>query len=317
MIELGYALSSEEHGPRDLVANAKRAEGAGFSFASISDHYHPWIDRQGESPFVWSVIGAIAEATEKLRLMTGVTCPMIRIHPAIIAQAAATSAALMPGRFYLGLGTGENLNEHILGDRWPPGNERLEMLEEALEVIRLLWQGDESNHRGRHYTVDHARVYSLPEQLPPILIAAKGEKATALAARADGLVSTAPDKEQIELFEKEGGGGKPRFGMIHVCWAEDEQTARKIAHEWWPTSALKGEVGVELPLPRHFEQAAEMVTEDDVAESTICGPDPERHIEEIMKFEEAGYDHVYIHQVGPHQAEFIDFYEHQVMPKLR
>ena len=316
-MELGYALSSEEHGPRDLVANAKRAEEAGFSFASISDHFHPWIDRQGESPFVWSVIGAIAEATESLQLMTGVTCPMIRIHPAIIAQAAATSAGLMPGRFRLGLGTGENLNEHVLGDRWPPADVRLEMLEESIEVIRLLWQGEESSHRGRHYTVDHARIYSLPEELPPILIAAKGDKATTLAARAgDGLISTSPETDQIKLFEKEGGRNKPRYGMIHVCWAEDEDTARKIAREWWPTSALKGEVGVELPLPRHFEQAADNVTEDDVAKTTICGSDPEKHLEEIRKFEEAGYSHVYVHQVGPHQSGFIDFYEQQVMPKL-
>ena len=170
--EIGYALSSEEHAPADLVRYARLAEERGFTYALISDHFHPWTDRQGQSPFVWSVIGAIAEATERLRLGTGVTCPTIRIHPAIIAQAAATAAALMPGRFFLGVGTGENLNEHILGDRWPEGRVRLEMLEEAIEVIRLLWQGGYQSHHGTHYTVEQARLYTLPDEPPPIMVAA-------------------------------------------------------------------------------------------------------------------------------------------------
>src|SRR3954465_13378228 len=161
MAELGYALSSEEHRPNDLVRAAQRAEEVGFTFALISDHFHPWVDAQGQSPFVWSVLGGIAHATQRLRVGTGVPCPLVRVHPAIIAQATATVAAMMPGRFFLGVGSGENLNEHILGDRWPLPDERLEMLEEAVEVIRLLWQGGEQTHRGRHYTVDHARVYTL------------------------------------------------------------------------------------------------------------------------------------------------------------
>src|SRR5881227_3193228 len=175
--EIGYALSSEEHGPRELVAQARRAEEVDFAFALISDHFHPWTDRQGQSAFVWSVIGGIAQATSRLRLGTGVTCPTIRIHPAIVAQAAATAAAMMPGRFFLGVGSGENLNEHILGDRWPFPDERIEMLEEAIEVIRQLWEGGYQTHRGRHYRVEKARIYTLPEELPPIAVAAAGRTA--------------------------------------------------------------------------------------------------------------------------------------------
>ena len=177
MTEIGYALSSEEHRPSDLARNARRAEEAGFSFALISDHFHPWVDRQGHSPFVWSVIGGIAQTTERLRLGTGVTCPTMRIHPAIIAHAAATAADMMPGRFFLGVGTGENLNEHVLGDHWPPADVRREMLEEAVDVIRLLWQGGVQSHYGDYYTVENARLYTLPDELPPIVLAASGTKA--------------------------------------------------------------------------------------------------------------------------------------------
>ena len=317
MIEVGYALSSEEHPPRDLVRNAQRAEEAGFAFAMISDHFHPWIDRQGQSPFVWSVIGAIAQTTEHLRLGTGVTCPIIRTHPAIVAHAAATVAAMMPGRFFLGLGTGENLNEHVLGERWPPGDMRLEMLEEAIEVITELWKGKSTTHRGRHYTVEGARIYTLPEEPPLILVAAKGERAIRLAARNDGLIGTSPDPELMRTFDEAGGIDKPRYAMIHVCWAQDDATARRIAHEWWPNSAIPGELSVELPLPRHFEQAAELVGEDDVARSFTCSSDPGKHLEAIGAYARAGYDHIYIHQVGPDQEGFFHFYEREILPKLR
>lgn len=317
MTELGYALSSEEHPPNDLVRYAKRAEDTGFGFALISDHFHPWVDRQGQSPFVWNVIGAIAATTERLRLGTGVTCPLIRTHPAIIAQAAATSAAMMPGRFLLGLGTGENLNEHILGDRWPAVDVRLEMLEEAIELIRLLWRGGVQSHRGRHYTVENARIYTLPDEPPPILIAAKGEKAGRLAGRAgDGLVGVSPDEQMMNAFDSAGGKGKPRYGQVTVCWAKTEAEAKKTAYEWWPNAGVKGDLSVELPLPRQFEQAAEMISEDDVAESVVCGPDRDRHLEAIRTFEEGGYDHVYVHQVGPDQEGFFRFYKREVLPKL-
>src|SRR5919109_339000 len=278
MVEFGYTLSAEEHGPADLVRWARAAEDAGFGFALISDHFHPWIDRQGHSPFVWTVLGGIAEATERLHVGTGVTCPLIRIHPAIVAQAAATTAALMSGRFFLGVGTGENLNEHILGDRWPPAAMRLEMLEEAVELIRFLWRGEDAPHRGRHYTVENARIYTLPEEPPPIFVAAAGEKATKLAGRiGDGLIGTSPDAEQIRRFERAGGEDKPRYAQVHVCWAGTEEEAKHVAREWWPNTTLPGELGVELALPRHFEQAAELLSEDDVCKQLTCGPDPETH----------------------------------------
>jgi G6PDH family F420-dependent oxidoreductase len=317
MNPVGLALSSEEHPPHELVRQALLGEVAGFEYALISDHFHPWTDAQGESPFVWSVIGAIAQATDDLRLGTGVTCPTIRTHPAVIAQAAATCGALMPGRFFLGVGTGENLNEHVVGARWPAADERQDMLEEAIEVIRLLWKGGERTHRGEHYTVEHARIYTLPDPLPEIYVAASGEKAAKLAARVgDGLVSTAPNEDLVRQFQQAGGGGKPTYGQVHVCWGPDEKKARRIAHETWPNAAVKGELGQELPLPRHFEQAAEMVSEDDVAELVTCGPDPERHVDAIRRYLDAGFDYVYVHQVGHEQDGFFDFYRREVLPKL-
>jgi G6PDH family F420-dependent oxidoreductase len=315
--EVGYSLSSEEHDPVALVKQAQRAEAAGFSFAMISDHFHPWTDRQGQSPFVWNVIGAIATVTSRLRLGTGVTCPLIRVHPAVIAQAAATSAAMMPGRFFLGVGTGENLNEHILGRHWPEPEVRLEMLEEAVGVIRRLWSGDLVSHRGRHYTIENARIYTRPPEPPPILVAASGRKAAALAGRmGDGIISTTPDAEALKLFSASGGEGKPRYGQITVCWAANEATARRTAHEFWPTAALAGGLRQELPLPSHFEQAAATVREDDVAREIVCGPDPEAHLDQIRAYRDAGFDHIYIHQIGPDQEGFFGFYQRELAPRL-
>src|SRR5437763_1099082 len=254
-VQLGYALSSEEHGPLELVRNARRAEEAGFTFAMISDHFHPWTDRQGNSPFVWTVLGGVAQVTERLRVGTGVTCPLIRIHPAIVAQAAATVADAMPGRFFLGVGTGENLNEHVTGERWPPIDERIEMLEEAVEWMRLLWQGGQQTHRGPHYTVEQARIYTLPDEPPPIYVAAAGERMTRVAAKiGDGLIATSPDGEQISMYDRLSGGGRPKIGQLHVCWAADEDRAKTTAFDWWPNISMPGELGQELPLPRHFEQ---------------------------------------------------------------
>ena len=317
MTAIGYALSSEEHGAVQLVRHAQRAEQAGFSFALISDHYHPWIDRQGHSPFVWGVLGAIAQATETLRVGTGVTCPTVRIHPAIIAQAAATAASLMPDRFFLGLGTGERLNEHILGTPWPDWDVRAEMLDEAVTVIRDLWGGEVSSHRGRHYTVQSARIYSLPDRLPPIYLAAGAPKAAEQAARlGDGIIATAPDAALLETFAAAGGLG-PRFGQVTLCWAATEKEARRTARAWWPTVAIHGEAIQELPSPRHFEQLTETVSEREIARVIPCGPDARRHLDRIQAYIDAGFDHVYLHQVGPDQAGFIKFAEGELLPALR
>lgn len=318
MAEIGYALSSEEHSPANLVNFARRAEESGFTFALISDHFHPWIDLQGQSPFVWSTLGAISQATTRLRLGTGVTCPTIRIHPAIIAQAAATVAALMPGRFFLGVGTGENLNEHIAGDHWPPHDIRLDMLEEAVDVIRTLWEGGLQSYDGMYYIVENARIYTLPEEPIPIMVAAAGPSAAESAGRiGNGMIGTAPKSDVLEQFNQAGGAGKPHYGQITVCWAPDETEARRIAHKWWPNAALKGEVSQELPTPTHFEQACQLVREEDIAQEIICGPDPQRHIQGIQKYIDAGYEYVYVHQVGPAQEGFFRFYEQEVLPRFR
>jgi G6PDH family F420-dependent oxidoreductase len=315
MVELGYAISSEEHPARELVEHACRAEAAGFAFALISDHFHPWTDRQGQSPFAWTVIGAIAQATQRLRLGTGVTCPTTRYHPAIVAQAAATAASLMPNRFFLGVGSGENLNEHILGEGWPSAATRQIMLAEAIDVIRLLWQGGLQSHDGEYFTLDRARLFSLPEAPPPLLVAASGAQAAELAgAMGDGLIATSPDSEVVEAFRRGGGMRKPMYGQLTVCWAADEAQARRTAHEWWPNIAIGGELSQELPLPRHFTQAAATVREEDVAQAMVCGPDPDRHRAAIQQFVDAGFEQVYVHQVGPDQRGFFDFYQRSVLP---
>jgi coenzyme F420-dependent glucose-6-phosphate dehydrogenase len=317
MIQVGYKLCSEEHSPQQLLEHARQAEETGFSFAMISDHFHPWIDHQGQSSFVWSILGGLAQVTKRIKLGTAVTCPTMRIHPAIIAQAAATAAAMLEGRFMLGLGSGENLNEHIFADHWPETDVRQAMLEEAVEVIRQLWQGGQQSHYGCYYTVENARIYTLPDSLPPILIAAAGPKAAELAGRiGDGLISTAPDRDVAEQFDRAGGSAKPRYAEMTVCWAEDEKKARQTAFECWPNVAMKGELTQVLPVPAHFEQAAKMLKEEDIAQEIVCGPDPARYIDDLKEYEEAGFTNVFIHQIGPDQAGFFRFCERELIPRL-
>jgi coenzyme F420-dependent glucose-6-phosphate dehydrogenase len=316
-MEIGYTLASEDWAPDDLVALARRAEETGFEYALVSDHIHPWTDAQGNSPFVWSVIGGIAEATERLRLGTGVTCPLIRIHPAIVAHAAATCACLMPGRFFLGLGTGENLNEHVLGHRWPAADERLEMLEEAIGIMRLLWQGGEQTHRGKHYTVDHCRIYNVPDEPIELAIAAAQPLAAELAGRfGDAVITTSPDAELGQKFEEAGGSGKPKYGQLHVCYGDDEEECKSLAAELWPNIAMKGSLGQELPRPEDFELVAPMVTPDDMGEAMPCGPDPDHYHEAIAEYEDAGYDHVFVHQIGPDQDAFFRFFGAEILARV-
>lgn len=316
-MKIGYFLSCEEFDPRQLVRQARMAEDAGFHGLWISDHFHPWNDAQGHSPFVWSVIGAVSQTISRIRLMTAVTCPTVRVHPAIVAQAAATSSLLLEGRFTLGLGSGEALNEHILGGRWPRADERLEMLEEAVQVIRRLWQGGMQSHRGRHYQVENARIYDLPEQPPPIMISGFGPKATRLAARiGDGFCTVSPDKEAVDLYRSKAGKDKLVAGGMKVCWGEEEQSARATAHRLWPSEQLPGELAQILPTPVHFEQASELISEAMVAEAVPCGPDIDLHLQAIQRYQDAGFDELYIQQIGSEQERFFEVYANEILPRF-
>ncbi len=316
MTQFGYFLSSEEHPPAELVRQARLAQDAGFEALWISDHFHPWNDAQGQSAFVWSVIGALSQAVT-LPVTTAVTCPTVRIHPAVIAQAAATAAVQLDGRFVLGVGSGENLNEHVTGARWPETDVRLEMLEEAIDIIRKLQTGDFVSHHGRHYTVENARIYTLPENPVPIYVSGFGPKAIKLAGRvADGFVSTSPDADSVKLFRDSGGLSKPTQAGTKVCYGTDRNEAVKTAHRLWATSGLPGELSQELPSPRHFEQASQLVTEEMTAEATVCGDDVDEHVELLRKYVDAGFDEVYVSQMGPTSPEFFRFYADKVLPRL-
>jgi G6PDH family F420-dependent oxidoreductase len=313
----GYFLSCEEFTPAELLEQARMAERAGFKALWISDHFHPWNDEQGQSAFVWSMIGALSQAT-RLPITTAVTCPTIRIHPAIIAQATATSSVLLDGRFTFGVGSGEALNEHVLGDAWPSADVRLEMLEEAVEVIRLLHSGGVKDHDGTYYTVENARIYTLPGRPVPIYVSGFGAKSATLAGRiADGFCCTKPDAELVGTFRDSGGGSKPVQGGFKVCWGPDEQQAVQTAHRLWANEQLPGELAQVLPTPQHFEQASQLVTPEMVGESVVCGPDADRHVQQVRSFVDAGYDEVFVSQIGPDQEGFFRFWTEQVAPKLR
>ena len=318
MTTFGYTLSSEEHPPRALVANARRAEEAGFEFASISDHYHPWVSAQGHSPFVWSVLGGIAAATEGIRVGTGVTCPIVRTHPAVVAHAVATTSLLFDGRFFFGVGTGEALNEHVVGARWPPPAVRREMLEEAVAVIRELLTGETVEHRGAHYEVDNARLFDAPPADVPIIVSGFGVEAAALAGRiGDGYWGNAPDRDLLATFERAGGSG-PRYAQLNLCWNARQDTARKIVFGTWPNAAVPGQLSQDLPTWTHFEQATEIVTEDDATTSVPCGPDIAGDLRDsVRRYVEAGYDHLYFHQIGDDQDGFFDFWERELRDEVR
>ena len=316
MVEVGYFLSSEEHTSKELVQGAVLAEQAGFRKAWISDHFHPWNDAQGQSPFVWTVLGAIASATEALHLTTAVTCPTFRTHPAIIAQAAATTAEVFDGRFSLGVGSGEALNEHVTGMPWPRVDVRLEMLAEALSIIRELWQGGLTSIEGKYYDVENARIYTRPETPPDILVSGFGPKSTELAARiGDGFMTTMPDADAVKTYRDNGGTGLVQGGL-KVCWGPDEDAAAKTAHELWGMELIPGQFAQDAPLPRHFEQVSQLVSVEMVREKVPCGPDPERYITAIREYADAGFDEVYVGQMGPDQKGMIDFVRSEVLPHV-
>lgn len=316
MTKFGLTLSSEEHPPNHLVEMAVAAEESGFDFISISDHFHPWISEQGHSPFVWSVLGAIAASTDEIEVGVGVSCPIMRIHPAIYAQAVATTAVLLDGRFTWGVGTGEALNEHILGDPWPTADIRLEMLEEALEVIRLLWEGDSVTHRGKHFTVEDATIFDVPSELPPIVVSAFAESSAELAAQSgDGLWTTGTKGEVIEAYKSAGGTG-PIWSQLSLCWDEDRDKALERAHRMWPNTGLPGQLAQDLRTVEHMEQATRLVKPDDLEGTMPIGPDPEPLIQSINEAESAGIEYIYMHQIGNPLRGFLDFWVDEIEPEL-
>jgi G6PDH family F420-dependent oxidoreductase len=316
-MRIGYFLACEEFAPHELLDQARMARDAGFEGFWISDHFHPWIDAQGQSPFVWSMIGALSQVSD-LPVTTAVTCPTTRIHPAIIAQSAATSAVLHHGRFVLGVGTGEALNEHIYGDAWPRADVRLEMLEEAVDIMRKLWAGGFVDHDGEHYTVENARIYTLPERPPPVYVSGFGPKSVELAGRiGDGYITTRPDADSVARFRDLAGADRPAQGGFKASYADTEDEGVRIAYERWPSSGVPGELNQVLPSPRHFEQVSKLVPPETVGQRFVCGRDPDRHLEKIDEYAKAGFTEVYVANTGPHQEGFFEMYRTQVLPQAR
>jgi G6PDH family F420-dependent oxidoreductase len=316
MVKLGYKLMAEEHGPTDLVRNARRAEQAGFEFAALSDHFSPWLEEQGHAPFAWSVLGALASATQHIGLMTAVTCPTMRYHPAVVAQAAATVGLLSNNRFTLGLGAGERLNEHVVGRGWPGARERRERLSEAIDIIQGLLSGTLTSYRGGHFHLDRARLFDRPDRKPAVVVAAGGPEAARLAGRkGDGLIATEP--RVVEAYRSAGGSG-PRYAEVALCHAATEEEARETAHRYFRWSATGGwPVMTELPTTDGFAAATRHVSPEAMARLVSCGPSPERHLAAIDRSIQAGFDHIVLIQVGPDQHGFIDFFERELAPVLR
>ncbi|WP_031510211.1 TIGR03557 family F420-dependent LLM class oxidoreductase [Streptomyces megasporus] len=316
-MQIGYKLAAEAFGPAELVRQAVRAERAGFDFVEISDHYHPWLDNQGHSPFAWTVLGTIAAKTERIGLATGVTCPTVRYHPAIIAQAAATLALISEGRFVLGVGSGERLNEHVVGRGFPDVRLRHEMLREALEIIRLLWRGGYRSYEGKHLRLEDARVFDLPDEPPLIAVAASGEPSARIAAElGDGLFAT-EDKPEIVRHYRDAGGAGPRYAEVPMAWAPDERTAAQAVLETSRWALTGWKVMSELPNPVNFEAATTTVREEDVLGKFACGSDPDRFVEAAQGFVDAGYDRLVMQNAGPDPDGFMDFYSGELDGRLR
>jgi G6PDH family F420-dependent oxidoreductase len=318
VVEWGYTMMCEQTGARALVNDVVAAELAGFDFAVISDHYFPWLDEQGHSPYAWSVLGAAAWATERIPLMTYVTCPTFRYHPAVVAQKAATVQLLSGGRFTLGLGAGENLNEHIIGGGWPPADIRHERLTEAVGIIRALFTGGYVNHRGKHFQVESARLWDVPGEPPPIGIAVSGRQSCDLAGRlADVMIAVEPRSELGEMFDAAGGAGKPRVGQIPVCYDTDRDKAVQRAHEQFRWFGGGWKVNAELPGPASFHEASRYITPQDVADQVPCGADLDEFVEKIRPFVDAGFTHVALVQIGAdHQKPFSDWAQRELLPRL-
>lgn len=313
MTTFGYFLSSEELDPRTMVDLGRAVQDAGLEHVWISDHFHPWLEEQGESPFVWTVLGALAATTE-LTMTTAVTCPTFRIHPAVVAQAVATTAALAPGRFRFGIGSGERLNEHVTGEAWPPVTVRLDRLREAVAIMRRLWDGETVNHRGTHYTVDTATLFTRPDAPPPVLMSAFGPQACDVAAEiAEGFISTSPDDELLTRYRERGGRGIAQAGM-KICWAPTEQEGAETACRTWGHTLVGGPPSQELAVPEHYQPLADVATPEKMAETVPCGPDAQRAAAAIREYVDAGFDEVYVAQMGPRQEQGLRFLVDEVLP---
>ena len=317
MTRFGYKLMTETTGPKELVRNARLAEEAGFDFVAISDHYHPWLESHGHSPFAWSVLGAVAEVTEKIGITTGLTCPIIRYHPAIIAQAAATIGVMSDGRFTLALGAGERLNEHVVGQGWPTVDHRHGMLREAIEIMRALWSGELVSHSDTYFDVETARVYDLPEQPIPIVVGASGEKSATLAGEMGaGIMAVEPKRELVQQWKSAGGKGSS-YGELAFGYAKSKEEGLKLAHKYSRFGALGWSVLSELPGVAAFEEATQFIKPEDLRDSIPHGPDVDPYVQAVKKFTDAGFDHVVLLSVGPDQESFIRFFKEQLGPRLR
>jgi G6PDH family F420-dependent oxidoreductase len=319
MTRYGYTLMTEQSGPRDLVRYAGRAEQAGFDFEVMSDHYFPWLDSQGHAGYAWSMLGAVTQVTDRVELMTYVTCPIIRYHPAVVAQKAATIGVLSDDRFTLGLGAGENLNEHVVGQGWPPVNVRHEMLEEAVTIIRSLLDGGYVNHVGRHFRVDSAKLWDRPDQGVPLAVAVSGEQSVeTFAPLADHLVAVEPDADLVRSWDGAHDGESRKIGQLPVCWGPDKDAAVEVAHDQFRWFAGGWKVNAELPGTAGFAGATQFVTPDDVADNIPCGPDLDAIVAAVREFEQAGFTDVALVQVGDrHQEDFLGMAEKELLPALR
>jgi G6PDH family F420-dependent oxidoreductase len=317
--EFGYTMMCEQSRADQLVADVQLAEWAGFDFSVISDHYQPWLAEQGHSPYAWSVLGAAAQATERIPLMTYVTCPTLRYHPTVVAQKAATVQILSDNRFRLGLGAGENLNEHVVGKRWPAVGVRHEMLSEAIDVIAALFDGEGSvNFRGRHFDVESAQLWDLPDERVPIGVAVSGAQSCSLAGeKADVMIAVEPKRELGEMFDAAGGAGKPRVGQIAVAYDENRDAAVRRAHEQFRWFGLGWKVNADLPGPDGFAAATQFVTPEQVSDQLACGPDVDEHVEKIKPFIDAGFTEIAFVQIGAEQQPFIAWAERELLPALR
>ena len=316
-MQIGYKLATEAFSPSEVVRQTRAAEQAGFDFVELSDHFHPWLDDQGHSGFTWSMLGAMAAGTERIGLVTGVTCPSFRYHPAIIAQAAATVALLSDGRFTLGVGAGERLNEHVVGRPFPAVRTRHEVLREALEIIRLLWQGGYRSYQGRHLQLEDARIFDLPETLPVIAVAASGPSSVRIAAElGDGLFATEPEASLVQGFTAAGGSG-PTYAEVPLAWAPDEQAGAQAALDTTRWALTGWKVMSELPNPVNFAAASATVRLEDVAQHFACGPDVARHLEVAQQFVDAGFDHLVLQNAGPDPDGFLEFFATELADRVR